>query len=251
MKGNRRRREIYRLVTLVYPRSSTAEAYRTLRANIEFASVDSPTKTLLVTSPSQGEGKTTTAANLAVAFAQAGKRTVLVDADLRKPGAHRIFNLPNRRGLTSLLLAPDVDAGIDRPGNRPGRASDHHQRSTAAEPGRAPGLRSIPRDPASSLARSSTSIVLDSPPVSAVADAAILASIADVTIVVVQAGRTKSGHARHSREALAKAGARVLGAVINRVPKRSVETFYYAYGGYGDSDVVVMPYPPARQGGVQ
>ncbi len=108
LPGKRSRSEIYRLVTLVYPRSSAAESYRTLRANIAFASVDSEMKTVLVTSPSQGEGKTTTAANLSVAFAQAGKRSVLVDADLRKPGVHRIFNLTNRRGLTSLLLAPDV-----------------------------------------------------------------------------------------------------------------------------------------------
>lgn len=249
MKGDRRRQEIYRLVTLVYPRSPTAEAYRTLRANVEFASVDTPTKTLLVTSPSQGDGKTTTAANLAVAFAQAGKRTVLVDADLRKPGVHRIFNLPNRRGLTSLLQAADLSVGSVS------QVTDQD------------GLRIItsgplPPNPAEllgserfhkilqQLGEESDIVVLDSPPVSAVADAAILASTADGTIVVVQAGRTRSGHARHGREALAKAGARVLGSVINRVPKRSVESFYYYYEGYTETDAAIMPQPPARQGGV-
>lgn len=250
MKGNRGRSEIYRLVTLVYPRSSAAESYRTLRANIEFASVDKPMKTLLVTSPSQGEGKTTTAANLAVAFAQAGKRTVLLDADLRKPGVHRIFNLANRRGLTSLLQAPDVS---------PGSISQETDQD---------GLQIItsgplPPNPAEllgsdrfhailqQLGEEFDIVVLDSPPVSSVADGAILASIADATIVVVQAGRTKSGHAGHAREALAKAGARVLGSVINQVPKRSVENFYYYYGSYGETDMVLMPKPPAQQRGVQ
>ncbi len=250
LPGGRRRSEIYRLVTLVYPRSSAAESYRTLRANIAFASVDAPMKTLLVTSSSQGEGKTTTAANLAVAFAQAGKRTVLVDADLRKPGVHRIFNLTNRRGLTSLLLASDVSPGSV------GQETDQD------------GLQIItsgplPPNPAEllgserfhavlqQLGEEFDVVVLDSPPVSGVADGAILASIADVTVVVVQAGRTKIGQATHARQALTKAGARVLGSVINQVPKRSVENLYYYYGGYGEGDAVVMPQPPAPHRGVQ
>jgi non-specific protein-tyrosine kinase len=250
MKGNRRRSEIYRLVTLVYPRSSAAESFRTLRANIEFASVDRPMKTLVVTSPSPGEGKTTTAANLAVAFAQAGKRTVLLDADLRKPGVHRIFNLTNRRGLTSLLTAPDLS-----PGSISQETDQEGLQIITSGP--------LPPNPAEllgsdrfhailqQLGEEFDIVVLDSPPVSAVADGAILASIADATIVVVQAGRTKSGQAGLGREALTKAGARVLGSVINQVPKRSVENFYYYYGSYGETDVVAMPQPPVQQRGVQ
>ncbi len=108
MKGDRARSEIYRLAALLYPRSGVAEAYRTLRTNIEFASVDAPIRTLLVTSSIPGEGKTITAANLAIVFAQAGRRVLLVDADLRKPGVHVVFDLPNAHGLTTLLRSDEV-----------------------------------------------------------------------------------------------------------------------------------------------
>ena len=111
MESGKGRNEIYRLATVLYPHSAVAEAYRGLRTNIEFASIDHPVKTLLVTSSIPGEGKTTTAANLAVAFAQAGHRTILLDADFRKPGVHRIFNLPNAQGLSGLLRTDAT--GID------------------------------------------------------------------------------------------------------------------------------------------
>ena len=97
------RPELYRLATLLHPRSAVAEAYRTLRSNIEFASVDAPITSLVVTSAGAHEGKTVTAANLAIAFAQAGRRTILVDSDLRQPGVGLIFGLPNDEGLTTLL----------------------------------------------------------------------------------------------------------------------------------------------------
>ncbi|MHB8399785.1 MAG: polysaccharide biosynthesis tyrosine autokinase, partial [Candidatus Limnocylindrales bacterium] len=108
MRTEKGRSEIYRLATILYPRSSVAEAYRTLRSNIEFASVDAPVKVLLVTSSIPSEGKTTTAANLAVAMAQTGRSTILLDADLRKPGVHRIFDVPNVRGLTTLLRSDEA-----------------------------------------------------------------------------------------------------------------------------------------------
>src|SRR4029078_4242343 len=85
----------YRMATLLYPRSPAAEAFRTIRTNIEFASIDEPFRTIAVTSAAPGEGKTVTASNLAVAFAQSGRRTILVDADLRRPGVHDMFSLTN------------------------------------------------------------------------------------------------------------------------------------------------------------
>ena len=92
------------LVAETQPRAAAAEAYRTLRVNIEFASLDQPHRILIVASASAGEGKTTTVANFGVVNAQSGVRVCLIDADLRRPALHRIFGLPNQRGLTTALL---------------------------------------------------------------------------------------------------------------------------------------------------
>ncbi len=234
MKGDDRRSPIYRLAAILYPRSPVAESYRTLRTNLEFAGLDSPVRTLLVTSSVPGEGKTTTAANLAAVFAQAGHRTLLVDGDLRKPGIHRIFDLPNAQGLTDLLRSEDlpvhhVAQAVEQP--------DLFVLTTGAlPPNPAELLRSSRmRGVLERLRASAELVVIDSPPLQAVTDAAILASLVDGTIFVVDAGRTRRGAVRNGREALAKVGARVLGVVLNRLSESmSGDYYYYDYsGGYG------------------
>jgi capsular exopolysaccharide synthesis family protein len=248
MKGGKGRSEMYRLATILYPRSPAAEAYRTLRTNIEFASVDAPTRTLVVTSPSQGEGKTTTVANLAVAFAQAGKRTLVLDTDLRRPGIHRIFDLPNAHGLTSLLRADDVSVTALVHGTEQDGLQVLTSGPLPPNPAELLGSQRF-RAVLKRLADEFEVVILDSPPVQAVADAAILASMTDGTLYVVEAGRTRRGHARHGREALAKADARVLGSVLNRVPERTLgEYYYHYYGGYGEHDGSVMTQPSPRKG---
>ncbi|HWN93123.1 MAG TPA: CpsD/CapB family tyrosine-protein kinase, partial [Verrucomicrobiae bacterium] len=92
------------LVTETAPKSAAAEAYRTLRTNIQFAGLDRPCKTIVITSATPAEGKTTTAANFAAVCAQSGSRVLLVDGDLRKPTLHRIFGLDNQRGLTTTMI---------------------------------------------------------------------------------------------------------------------------------------------------
>ncbi len=232
MKGDAKRKEMYRLATLLYPRSPAAEAYRTLRTNIEFTSVDTPLRTILVTSSVPGEGKTTTAANLAVAFAQSGRRTLLLDADLRKPGVHRMFDLPNAHGLTSLLRADDA-------------ATESLTSPTEQEHLRVMSTGPLPPNPAEllgsqrmrtvlqRLASEFELVVVDSPPLQAVTDAAILASIADGTLFVVDAGRTRRGAVQQGREALAKVDARAIGVVLNRLSER-LQSEYYYYRYYGD-----------------
>jgi len=226
MKGDRARSEMYRLAALLYPRSSVAEAYRTLRTNIEFASVDAPIRTLLVTSSISGEGKTVIAANLAVVFAQAGRRVLLVDADLRKPGIHLVFDLPNSQGLTTLLRSDDVSLDVIA-------------RATEQENLRILTTGPLPPNPAELLGSQRMRVILDrfkaggnlvifdSPPLQPVADPAILSSVVDGTLLVIDAGRSRRGVVRQGREALAKAGANVLGAVVNRVRDR-------AHAGYQD-----------------
>ena len=213
-KGERGRGGINQLATVLFPGSSVAEAYRTLRTNVEFASVDAPIQTLLVTSSIPGEGKTVTAANLAVVFAQAGRRVLLVDADLRKPGVHLVFDLPNTHGLTSLLRNEHMDLGVIE------QATDQ------------PNLRvlttgPLPPNPAELVGsqrmrtlverlRSSEDLVIfDSPPLQAISDSAILSSFMDGTLFVIAAGRSRRGAVHLGREMLARAHAKVLGAVLN------------------------------------
>src|SRR6185295_15148453 len=102
------RNPIYGLVTVLYPRSRASEAFRALRTNIEFTGIAAPTRTILITSPQPLEGKTVVACNLAVVFAQAGKRTILVDADLRVPSVHQLFALSGAVGLTDLMLSDKI-----------------------------------------------------------------------------------------------------------------------------------------------
>ena len=229
MKGDRGRSEIYRLAAILYPGSSIAEAYRTLRANVEFSSVDAPVRTLLVTSAMKDEGKTVTAANLAIVFAQAGRRVLLVDADLRKPSIHGLFKLPNAQGLTTMLRSESVAV------------------EAVAHATEQPNLRilttgPVPPNPAELLGshrmqvvlgllqQSADLVVFDSAPLQAVADSAVLSAQVDATLLVIDASRGRRRTVRAAREVLARAGANVIGAVLNRV---SSKTSLQPLGDYG------------------
>jgi len=230
MKGDRARSEIYRLAALLYPRSSIAEAYRALRTNIEFASVDAPIRTLLVTSSVPGEGKTTTASNLAIVFAQAGRRVLLVDADLRKPGVHEIFDLPNTHGLTTLLRDEQMGLGSIAQSTEQDNLRVLTTGPLPPNPAELLGSQRM-RATLRRLKEGHDLIILDSPPLEAVTDAAILSSYIDGTLFVIDAGRSRRGTVRQGREALAKSGANVVGAVLNRVPAGAHSDYASYYGG--------------------
>ena len=237
IRGDRGQSEIYRMVTLLYPRSITAEAYRSLRVNVEFASLDEPIKTLLVTSAAPGEGKSITASNLAVVFAQAGRRVLLVDADLRWPSIHNYFDLPNDHGLTTLLRgeATDVDS-VTHPTEQP------NLRVLTTGP--------LPPNPAEQLGSQRMQIVIemlrdyadvvifDSPPLLAVADAAVLSAFADGSLLVIDASRSRRRQVAVATAALSHAGAKILGAVLNRVA--GSDSFHYA-GHYGEVNPASRP----------
>jgi succinoglycan biosynthesis transport protein ExoP len=226
MKGDRGRSETYQLAALLYPRSDIAERYRTLRTNIEFASVDEPIRTLLVTSSVTGEGKTVTASNLAIVFAQAGRRVLLVDADLRKPGVHVLFNLPNAHGLTTLLHSGEVS--LDAIAHTVEQVNLRILTTGPLPPNPAELLGSQRMQSVLDHLKAAADLVIfDSAPVGAVTDAIILSSVLDGTILVIDASRSHRGAVRQGREALARAGSNVLGAVLNRVHAP-------ASSGYGD-----------------
>jgi non-specific protein-tyrosine kinase len=229
MRGERGRSEIYRLATLLYPRSGVAEGFRSLRANVEFASVDVPLRTLLVTSAVPDEGKTVTAANLAVVFAQAGRRVLLVDADLRKPSVHTIFALPNAHGLTSMLRSETVT--VDAVAHASEQANLRVLTTGPLPPNPAELLGSHRMQAVlETLQKSADLIVFDSPPLQAVTDAAVLSSFTDGAILVVDARSSRRRSVRQAKETLDRAGARILGIVLNRVDRKNSSEYSGYYG---------------------
>ena len=246
IKGDKKRAPIYRLVAILYPRSQAAESFRTLRTNIEFASLDTPARTILITSAIPGEGKTTSASNLAAVFAQAGHATILVDVDMRKPGVHKIFDLPNTQGLTQLLRSDETS--IQDVAQKTEQENLTVITTGPLPPNPAEMIRSTRmRTVISRLAEAADFVIFDSPPLQAVTDAAILSSEVDGTVLVVDSSRTRSGAVANGHDALVRVGANILGVVLNRLSKSTADDYYYynyygsystygAYGAYGAED---------------
>lgn len=218
------------LITLKYPRSPIAEEYRTLRTNLRYAGIENPGGALLITSANPGEGKTTTAANLAIAMAEAGKRVALLDADMRRPGVSRIFDLENERGLTSLFLDEPVlledvllSTGVNGLKVLP---------SGEPPPNPAEMLESRRMTEILQMLRQQFDVVIvDSPPALVVADASILASRCSGALLVVDSGRTRTEAARKVIETLKRSQVQVLGVVLNRLGGRG-RGYYYNYSYY-------------------
>jgi non-specific protein-tyrosine kinase len=229
MKPVRVDKEAERLETLRQPRSSVAESYRALRTNVEFASIDEPIKTLLVTSASESEGKSVTAANLAIVFAQNGRRVLLVDADLRRPGIHELFGVSNVNGLTSVLRGTVEEEEVSR--------------STLQENLSILTSGPLPPNPAellgsqrmrrlvTQLEDSYDLVILDSSPIHNVTDAVVLSSFLDAALLVVGAKRGRRSLVLHAREALARANANVIGTVLNGLGDPGVLGRPLYYGG--------------------
>ena len=201
------------LVTIHHPRSPIAEAYRILRTNLEFSSLDRPLRLLLITSPGAEEGKSTVLANLGVVIAQAGKKVIMADCDLRRPTLHELFGLPGNIGLTNMIV--DEDALKNPPLLETGVENLWLLPSGPLPPNPAEVLAS--RRMGEVLKRLSSEadmVLLDAPPVVSVTDALILASKSDGVILVVRAGRTKREIALRAKELLEKVNARILGSVL-------------------------------------
>ena len=224
LRGKERRS---RLITLTLPRSLVSEAYRTLRTNIRFASVDEPLTTLLITSAEREAGKTTAVANLGIVCAQAGLRVVLVDTDLRVPRLHHLFDLNNHYGLTDLLVGnvQNVQDCLVRTG-----LDNLRLLTSGPVPPNPSELLSSKRMGAvlAEVQKDADLVSLDSPPVLAVTDATVLASKVDGVILLVQAKRTSHKAARQACETIQSVGATLLGAALTKVKvKRRGSAYYY------------------------
>jgi succinoglycan biosynthesis transport protein ExoP len=215
-------------------RHPVAEAYRMLRTNVQFSTLEKPAQTLLVTSANPGEGKTTTVANLALVMAQTGKRVIAVDSDLRRPTLHRFFGVGNGTGLTTLLLSgePELDGCL-----KPTTFDNLWVLPSGPQPPNPSELLGSRRleSVLQTLKQSADVIVMDSPPALAVADASILASRVDGTLLVVDSGRTRAGSLERAKEALGRAKTNLLGAVLNKLTDRGRDYYYYRYY-YADAE---------------
>lgn len=216
------------LITLTRPTSVVAEQFRTIRTNIQFSMVDVDLKSLSITSAGPGAGKSTISANLAVSFANEGKKVLLVDTDMRKPTVHKTFRLPNHDGLTTLLT--DKSAVLYNIINRLETENLFVLTSGAIPPNPAELLGSNRMmQLKAELENVFDLVIFDLPPVIAVTDAQIMASKTDGTIFVINKGGADKEMVLKSKELLDKVQANVLGTVFNRVETKN--DHYYAYYG--------------------
>ena len=222
-----------RIFTLRNPKSPVSEAFRTLRTNIQFYSIDDPIKSLVVTSSGPGEGKSTVSINIAATIAQTEKKVLLIDGDLRKPTLHRAFNMSSLKGLTNILVedaeytdvlygAKEVK-GLDVIGSGP-----------------------IPPNPAELLGSNKMKafiesmnekydmVILDAPPIGLVTDSAILSTIVDGTILVCAVGEADINATKRAKDLLDKVNANILGVVLNKVPIKGSGYYKYHYSQYYD-----------------
>ena len=213
------------LITLSNPRAPISEAFRTLRTNLEFTSLDKPIGSMVVTSAAPEEGKSTTLANLAVTIAQAGKRVIVVDCDLRRPSLHHIFNAKNAPGFTDMMRD---DALMSHPPLQETGVADLQLLTSGTLPPNPAELLGSRRmsDVIATLLKQAEMVLFDAPPVIEVTDAAVLASKVDAVLLVVSAGKTKREHAKKAQALLEKVNAHLIGAVLNNVKG---ETGLYQY----------------------
>ena len=208
------------------PKSIAAEAYRTLRTNIQYSSFDEEIRTIVVTSSEPGEGKSTTAGNIAILFAQAAKKTVIIDCDLRKPSLHKKFKISNIGGLSDILIGKEkIDDVI------------HHfnEELDVITSGKLPpnpaemlGSRTMERLLVALKERYDI-IILDTAPLQAVTDAQILSTKSDGIILVVRAHATKRESVIQAKGLIEKVGGKILGTVLNGV-ENTRGKYYYYYG---------------------
>ncbi len=212
------------LITLTDPRSPVSEAYRTLRTNLSFYSLDNPIRSLVVTSAATGEGKSTTIANLAVTMAQSGRRTILVDCDLRRPSLHTFFSLKQEPGLTNLVLGHE-----DAPPLQETAVENLWLLSSGKLPPNPADLLGTKRvdQVIAGLQEQADIVLFDAPPVVAVTDAAVLGAKVDGVLLVISAGKTRREHAERAKEMLEKARVRIVGVTLVNAPKSTAMGGYY------------------------
>lgn len=222
-----------KLISNMSMKAPIAEAYKTLRTNIQFSSLDKQTKVIMVTSTSPSEGKSTTASNLAITMAQSDKKVLLIDCDLRKPSIHRAFNLLNTKGLTNVLVE---DLDYRDICNTVGVPNLEILTTGPKPPNPSELLGTVKMETfIGMVSQDYDMVIIDTPPVLPVTDAAVLCRVVDGVIFVVDYGQTTFDMAIIAKETLDKVNAKIIGTVINKVPTKGLGRYNYYYY-YNDED---------------
>lgn len=213
-----------RLIDEGSPNSPMSEAFKQLRTNIDFSNVDRDLKVIMMTSSNIGEGKSTASANAAIAFAQTGRRVLLIDGDLRNPSLHLIFHVPNQVGLTTVLSQQKRLEEVIQPA----AVADLHLIPSGALPASPTEMLSSKamKDLLQELKEQYDVIIIDTPPLLVASDAQITAALSDGVILVVHSGKVKKEEARKAKANLDMVNARVIGAILNNVNRRKVAGYY-------------------------
>lgn len=217
-----------KLITIKNPKSVVSEQFKTIRTNINFSMPDSDLKTLLVTSSTPGEGKSTNSSNVAIVFAQSGKKVCLIDSDMRKPTAHHTFGVKNSIGLSNILTRQNT--------------FEEALRETEQEGLSIITSGPIPPNPAELIASKTMDqlkeallekfdlIIFDAPPVLSVTDAQLLSNKCDGTILVVNTGATEKENVLKAKDALVASQANILGVIMNNFTLEKDHYYYQYYG---------------------
>jgi capsular exopolysaccharide synthesis family protein len=224
-----------RLISLLSPLSAVSEGYRELRTNLRFSRPDSDSQTIMVTSAGPGEGKTVTASNLAVTMAQSGRRTLYLDADMRRASGHKMFGMTREPGLADVLFGPHAGEGV---ASRFATDIENLYLMPAGQsvpnPSEVVGSEKM-RSLMDQLCHEFDTVIIDTPPMLAVTDPVLMAEHCDAVLTVYSANQTDQEAVARTTEALKRVGVRPVGSVLNRFdPKSAYGSYGYGYGyGYG------------------
>jgi capsular exopolysaccharide synthesis family protein len=210
------------------PQTPVAEAYKSLRTNLLFASIDREARVIVITSPSVGEGKSRTSANLAMVLAQAGHRTLLVDADFRRPSLHKTFGRVRNVGLSNFFLRDEPENELVNQFEEVPNLWVITSGPTPPNPSELLGS-GVMRDLLARFRGMFSYVLIDTPPLNVVTDPLILARYADATVMVVEQGRTTYPAVAHAKRSLHQVGAHLLGVVVNKMRSASGDYYYYDY----------------------
>ena len=222
-----------KIITLSNPKSPVSEAFRTLRTNIQFSSIDKEIKTLVITSSIPSEGKSTISANLANSISQGNKKVLLIDCDFRKPNVHNIFNISNYEGLTNILIGDKDLSSVIYIDEELGGINILTAGPIPPNPAELLGSKKM-KDFLENVKEEYDMIILDTPPAGLVTDAAVLSNIVDGVLLVSALGQTDIEIIKRSKELLQKANANIIGVVLNKIPIDNKTYYKYSYYQYYD-----------------